>query len=156
MTQVMAAARDTVAAWMNTRPRRVDVDTRVGDLRKLMLAEGFQHALVIELGAVVGVISDHEVVAAVSPGADSRYATSHERASLEKRAHQIMGRSPLTTVTDTSMVDAATTLLVHRIHCLPVFFRRRCVGILTTSDVLRWALELAVETARAQAAAGSR
>jgi acetoin utilization protein AcuB len=132
---------------MNPRPRRVDVDARVGELRSMMLAEGFQHALVIELGAVIGVISDHEVLAAVSPGADSRYATSHELASLEKRAHQIMGRSPMTITTETTMPEAAAMLLEHRIHCLPVFFRQRCVGILTTSDVLRWALELVDETA---------
>lgn len=147
MTEAMAAASDTVAAWMNPRPRRVDVDTRVGDLRTMVLAEGFHHALVIEVGAVVGVISDREVLAAVSPGADSRFASRAELASLDKRAHQIMGRAPITIAGDATMAEAAATLLEHRINCLPVFHRQRCIGILTSSDVLRWALEAAGETA---------
>src|SRR5689334_1672631 len=140
---------------MNPRPWRVDVDARVGDLRAMMLREGFQHALVIELGAVVGVISDREVLAALSPDADSRFASRHELASLDKRAHQIMGRSPLTIRTDTTMTEAAALLLEHRIHWLPVFHGRRCTGTLSSGDVLRLALELAREPAAEHVAAAS-
>lgn len=145
-----------MAAWLNPRPRRVDVDARVGDLRAMMLREGFQHALVIELGTVVGVISDREVLAAVSPDADSRFASRHELASLDKRAHQIMGRSPQGIPTDTTMAEAAALLLEQRIHCLPVFHGQRCVGTVSSGDVLRWALELALESAGEHAAVTSR
>ena len=141
---------------MNPRPRRVDVDARAGDLRTLMLREGFQHALVTELGAVVGVISDREVLPALSPDADSRFASRRELASLDKRAHQIMGRSPLRIRSDTTMTEAAALLVEHRIHCLPVFHGQRCVGTLSSGDMLRWALELARETAGEHATAASR
>ena len=121
-----------------------------------MLREGFQHALVVELGAVVGVISDREVLAAMSPDADSRFASRHELASLDKRAHQIMGRSPLRISTDATMAEAAALLLERRVHCLPVFHGQRCVGTLSSGDVISWALELARESAGEHVVAASR
>src|SRR3954447_15085801 len=141
----MEAARGTVAAWMSPRPRSVDVDARVRELRALVLEEGFHHVLVLELGALVGVISDRDVLRALSPNADSKFASSHDLATLDKRAHQIMGRMPVTTKVDTPMAEAAALMLEHRTHCLPAYFRQRIAGILTSSDVLRWAVDLAAE-----------
>lgn len=145
---------DVVADWMNPRPKSVDVDARVDDLRQLMLVEGFHHALVLEQGRVMGIISDREVLQAVSHRADGPYASRHEHAMLEKRAHQIMARAPVTIARDAAMGEAAEMLLAHRIHCLPVFHRYRCVGILTSGDVMRWAVALAAAVERPSVATG--
>lgn len=139
----MDGSADVVAAWMHLPVRVVDVDERVADIRSLMLREGFHHVLVEENGRVVGVISDRDVLRAVSPRVDSPLASTSELATLEKRAHQVMGRSPVTVAPDSPMREAARLLLDHRTHCLPVLDGARCRGILTTSDVMRWAIALA-------------
>jgi CBS domain-containing protein len=134
---------DVVAAWMHMPVQVVDVDDQVGAVRSLTLSEGFQHAVVQENGHIVGVISDHEVMRSVSPRVDSPLATPGELAMLGRHVHQMMGRSPVTVTPDAPLRDAAGLLLANRVHCLPVIDAGRCVGILTTSDVMRWAVTLA-------------
>jgi acetoin utilization protein AcuB len=57
---------------------------------------------------------------------------------LNKRAHQIMSRNPITLPPDADIRDATKLILAARISCVPVVDAAfKPVGILTWRDLLR-------------------
>jgi acetoin utilization protein AcuB len=59
-------------------------------------------------------------------------------ATLKKRAHQIMTRSPVTLGPDASVADAIQLFLGHRVSCIPIVDEGfRAVGIVSWRDILR-------------------
>ena len=54
---------------------------------------------------------------------------------------EIMSTDPVTTTPDTPLADAARLMLERKIGCLPVVEEGRLIGILTESDLLRFAVE---------------
>ena len=59
-------------------------------------------------------------------------------ATLNKRAHQIMSRKPITARPDTLLPDAVKMILEHRISCLPVTDdQMHPLGIVSWRDVLK-------------------
>lgn len=128
-----------VTEIMAHEPATVGMDVHIWRVRDLMRKGGFQHVLVEdEDGRLVGVVSDRDLLAALSPVADNpRVARSIDIATLEKRVHQVMGRQVLVIAPDVTVAEAGRLLLDHGFHSLPVVVDGRCVGIVTTTDVLR-------------------
>ena len=56
--------------------------------------------------------------------------------TLNRRAHQIMSREPIT-VSRTLLKEAAGLMLEHQISCLPVLENGALVGIVSWKDLLR-------------------
>lgn len=137
------SAGTPVSAILSRSVRTIGPDERLWFARDLMRTHRIRHLVVVDHDRVVGVVSDRDVLAAVSPVADRpSVARSADLATLERRVHQIMTRNPITVRAGTSVEDATRLLLEHRIHSLPVVDERdRCVGLLTDTDVLRWGLE---------------
>jgi acetoin utilization protein AcuB len=132
-------AYGTVASIMTPDPVRVSMDDTVWQVRQLMARRRFHHVLVAdEKGRLAGILSDRDVLAAVSPAADTPYARASDADTLQRRVHQIMSRAVVQVSPDTPIVDAAAAMLEHGIHCLPVADGDRCVGIVTSADLLRW------------------
>jgi acetoin utilization protein AcuB len=50
---------------------------------------------------------------------------------------QVMTKDPMTIAPDASLMDAAQTMLEHRISALPVIEDEQLVGIITESDIFR-------------------
>jgi acetoin utilization protein AcuB len=132
------SAQATVAEWMSTDSRSVDMDAPLGAIRELMSMYGCHHLLVKDEGVVVGVISDRDVLRNLSPGVDKRFSSRGDIETLDKPAHQIMSRALLSVLPSSSLPEAAALMLKHHINCLPVIDDADCVGVLTTTDVLRW------------------
>jgi acetoin utilization protein AcuB len=132
------SAKATVAEWMSTDSRSVDMDAPLGAIRELMSMYGCHHLLVKDAGVVVGVISDRDVLRNLSPGVDKRFSSRGDIETLEKPAHQIMSRGLQSVPPSSSIPEAAALMLKHHINCLPVIDETGCRGVLTTSDVLRW------------------
>jgi acetoin utilization protein AcuB len=112
-------SRILVRHVMSRRVRTVDPSASVADLRDTMTEEGFHHLLVMQQGKLVGVLSDRDLCGRCG-----------------KRAGDLMTRQPLTVGPDTPVGQAITTLLRHRISCLPVVAEGEVQGILTTTDML--------------------
>lgn len=112
-------SRILVRHVMSQRVRAVDPSASVAALRDIMAEEGFHHLLVLEQGKLVGVLSDRDLCGRCG-----------------KRAGDLMTRQPLTVRPDTPIGQAITSLLRHRISCLPVVADGAVQGILTTTDML--------------------
>ncbi len=122
-----------------TRPvTTVGMDDSLETVRVLFEQVRFHHLLVVgEKRRLLGVISDRDLLKAVSPFVDTLSEMTRDRATLEKRVHQIMSRKPITVSRETSIADAAALLLEEGVSCLPVTSPEGEVeGVVTWKDLL--------------------
>ena len=62
-----------------------------------------------------------------------------DKATLEKKAHQIMTRNVLTLSASDSIVSAISLFNDNKISCIPIIDEKRCpVGIVSWRDVMRF------------------
>lgn len=107
-------------------------------LNDLFRKHRIHHLLVVEDDALVGVISDRDVLRAISPFLGTMAEQHRDARTLEMRAGEIMSRQPITVTPDATVQAAASLLLAHDISCLPVVDDDGAIhGILTSRDMLR-------------------
>jgi len=111
--------------------------------RNLIEKERFHHAVVLERQKVVGVISDRDVLQAISPFAGHEVMErSQDAATLKRRVHQIMTHDIVVIGSDESIAQAAALMRSKQVSCLPVVEEDgRLAGILTIRDLLGWCVE---------------
>lgn len=119
----------------------VGPEERIGDAREVMRLARARHLLVLDAGALVGLVSYRDLLeaslAAVLDGTAVREPGSAEDEPVS--AHMLVG--PVTIAPAATLEEAARCMLRLRLGCLPVVERRagppRPVGILAESDLLR-------------------
>ena len=126
-----------VRSIMSTKIVTVQMDDSLEKIREIFMRVRFHHLLVVSGKRLMGVISDRDLLKAVSPFVGTLSETSRDLATLQKRAHQIMSRQPISVTKNTSLKAAAQTLLKKNISCLPVTNEDGEIeGILTWKDLL--------------------
>lgn len=124
----------------------VGMDDELGTIRKVFDQFRFHHVVVVDKCRVVGVISDRDLLANLSPFLGKPSERTMDLASLHRRAHQIMTRALISARPETPVGDAALTMINNKISCLPVLNQHgACVGIVTMRDLLRWSLQQMVD-----------
>lgn len=128
----------TVHNIMSKKVISITMDDSLAKARELFLEFHFHHLLVLDSGCLVGVISDRDLLKAISPFIGSLSELDRDRATLNKRAHQIMSRNPITVEAGETVEVAAQRLLKSRVSCLPVVTQDGKVsGIVSWRDLLR-------------------
>lgn len=98
----------------------------------------FHHLLVVESGQLFGVISDRDLLRALSPSIGTAAETAGDAALLNRRVHQIMTRKPITLAQDAGIFDAIEIFNKHNISCIPIVDdERKPVGIISWRDILK-------------------
>lgn len=116
----------------------VEMDDKLSLVKEIFDNAKFHHLLVMEEGKLFGVISDRDLLKAISPNLGTMVTTYRDLATLNKRVHQIMTRKPITIKADDSVSDAAVLFNTHRISCLPVVDDDfRPVGIISLHDLIK-------------------
>ncbi len=118
----------------------VGMDDEIETVREIFERYPFHHLLVLEEdGTLVGVVSDRDVLKAVSPFISTRFERMADLRTLKKRVHQIMSRKLITASRDNTVSEAAKLMLNNRISCLPVVRTDKTVdGIVTWRDIMKW------------------
>jgi acetoin utilization protein AcuB len=129
----------TLQEIMSTRLVTVEPDDALESIKQIFDSVKFHHVLVVDSGRkLVGVISDRDLLRALSPYLGTSSENARDLATLKKRAHQIMTRQPITLTAEATLADAVNLFLDHRISCIPVVDPGfRPVGIVSWRDVLR-------------------
>ncbi len=123
---------------MSTRVVSVAFDDKLSMVKEIFDAMKFHHLLVVDHGRLHGVISDRDLLRALSPFIGTLSETTRDANTLEKRAHQIMSRKLVTLSPDSSVEEAVDLFLGGGISCLPIVdAQQRPVGIVSWRDVLR-------------------
>jgi acetoin utilization protein AcuB len=132
----------------------VGVQDTLATVKQIFANAGFHHLLVVEGDELIGVVSDRDLLQAMSPNIDTPLETPDDTLTLEKKVYQIMSTN-LIVLTDNACVgDAVNTFNNHSISCIPVVDRQqRPVGIISWRDILR-ILPVHREEPTAGAAAG--
>ncbi len=128
---------------MTTRVITIEMDDTLGQIQKIFEKHKFHHLLIVEDGELIGIISDRDVLKEISPHVNTISEDSRARQTLNKKAHQIMSRKPITVEPDTLVDDAASIMLKKNISCLPVVSPSGNIdGILSWKDILKCLLML--------------
>lgn len=127
----------SIASIMTKRVVSVHMDDSLHTLRELFSATGFHHLLVVHENKLVGVISDRDLLKAVSPFLDTLGERSKDRATLDKKAHQIMTREVISLPPHGSIVKAISMFNEFGVSCLPIVDENdHPVGIVSWRDVM--------------------
>lgn len=128
----------TVQSIMSTRLVTIEMDDKLKVVREIFDAMNFHHLLVVDEGQLVGVVSDRDLLRALSPFLGSVAEAERDVATLNRRVHQIMTRHPITLGPQATLADATALFLTHNISCIPIVDAEfRPVGIISWRDVLR-------------------
>jgi acetoin utilization protein AcuB len=124
---------------MTARVVTVEMDDQLDVVKKIFDTLKFHHLLVVDArGKLSGVVSDRDLLKAISPNVGSISETARDAATLNKRVHQIMSRKLVTLHPDASVSESARLLLEQRISCIPIVDNsHQPVGILSWRDVLK-------------------
>ncbi len=127
---------------MTIRVVTIEMDDSLEVVRDIFKKVRFHHLLVVDNEKLVGIISDRDMLKAVSPFVGTMSETTRDQATLNKRAHQIMSHHPVTVRSSCSLQEAAQLMLARGVSCLPVTtMNGEVLGIVTWKDVLRAILD---------------
>ena len=128
---------------MTARVVTVEMDDKLEIVKQIFDSLSFHHLLVVDQRKKLsGVISDRDLLRALSPYVGGPAETARDLATLSKRVHQIMSRNPHTLPPHASLAEAGRVLIEFRISCIPIVDDDcKPVGIVSWRDVLRSLLE---------------
>jgi len=129
----------TIDSIMSRKIVSVVFDDTLATVKHIFDEAKFHHLLVVEDERLHGVVSDRDLLRAVSPFIGSNVESARDLNTLNKRVHQIMTRKPITLRPEARIPDAIALFLAHRISCIPIVDAQfRPVGIVSWRDILRW------------------
>lgn len=129
-----------ISEIMTVQPVTVSTDTPLPDVYRLVKERSINHIPVVDGEKLVGIISrtDLERVSFVN---DPNSENVVEAMWDFLRTENLMTRSIITIGKHETVRDAAEIFKDGRIHALPVVDRGKVVGIVTTTDLIRYLLE---------------
>jgi acetoin utilization protein AcuB len=124
---------------MTTRLVTVELDDPLEVVKRIFDSVKFHHLLVVDAGKkLCGVISDRDLLRALSPYIGTASENARDTATLNKRVHQIMSRQPVTLPPEATVAEAVKVFLEHRVSCIPVVGPGfKAVGIVSWRDILK-------------------
>lgn len=127
----------TVESIMQKRVVTVEPDDTLHAVKDIFDHTHFHHVLVIEQGRLKGVISDRDLLKSISPNIGTAAELPRDSATLNKHAHQIMSRNPITLEPCAGIDEAVALLMEHMISCIPIVDALMQVkGIVSWRDLL--------------------
>jgi len=116
----------------------VDMDDPISLVKEIFENTCFHHLLVVESGILQGIISDRDLLKALSPNLGTVAETRRDKETLNKRAHQIMTRKPITLKPSATMSSAIKLFNSHTISCIPIINSKHEVeGIVSWRDIFK-------------------
>ena len=134
--------REPVSHIMTADPYVLQLNDGLTQAEILFKKHKVRHLPVVSGDKIVGILSQTDLarisfVDSYDPNNFSVDTTVYSLFSLE----QIMVRNPTSISPDTLIKDAAEIFLKAEFHALPVVQDKKLVGILTTTDLIKYLLE---------------
>lgn len=117
----------------------IEMDDPLRVVKEIFDNTKFHHLLVVEKDMLFGVISDRDLFKALSPNIGKVSESTSDEATLNKKAHQIMTRSPIKLGKDANINDVIKCFEQNNISCIPIIDQEnRPVGIISWRDLLNF------------------
>ncbi len=130
---------EPIAHVMTRDPLHVQHGQPVSAARKLMAEHGFHHVPVCDGKKLVGVISAQDILARSWGASDDRSLDTLLDHTV--KLDEIMTKSPTTVGSKDTVRAAAEVLSKGAFHAVPVVDHGELVGIVTSTDLVRYLLE---------------
>jgi acetoin utilization protein AcuB len=123
---------------MSKRIVSVHMDDTLEVVKEIFDNSRFHHLLVVEADELLGVISDRDLLKAISPHVETAAETTRDAETLKKKAHQIMTRKPITLGLNAEIYHAIEIFNTHIISCIPIIDgEQKPVGIISWRDIMK-------------------
>lgn len=130
-----------VADIMTEKVHKIAPTDTLGEVRKIFKEVRYRHLLVEENDKLVGIVSDRDVLARVSPFLDTPEENEKDRALLKTPVANFMSKDIITVDRKTIIECASILLIENNISCLPVVKNDNEIdGILSWKDLLQYSV----------------
>lgn len=128
-----------VSELMTPSPATVTPDASIGEAWDLMRELDIRHLPVVERGALVGMLSDRDLIFLDVGGTLADQGGEALRRTLARSVVEVMSSDVVCTEADGDLAEVVDLLLEHRIGAIPVIrpATRELVGIISYVDILR-------------------
>lgn len=129
----------TVQQIMTKKIVTVGFDDNLSTVKEIFDHLKFHHLLVVDSDELFGIVSDRDLLKALSPRIGTVLETPDDEATLNKKVHHIMSRKPLITLLpDATIIDAVDLFSKHNISCIPVVDNDyKPIGLVSWRDILK-------------------
>ena len=125
-----------VAELMSRDVIRIQMDDMLYQVKDIFASSGFHHLPVVENTYLMGIVSDRDLLRALSPALGTLSEQERDLRTLKIRVHQIMSRKPVCLLAEDSLTRAVAQFNRHRFSCFPVITaEQKLVGMLSWRDV---------------------
>ncbi len=123
---------------MTKRLVTVKMDDSLKTVKVIFDNEGIHHLLVVESDELHGVVSDRDLLKALSPNVGTLAETNKDALTLNKKVHQIMTSELVTLAPDAEISEAIEIFNNYDISCIPVVDdESKPVGIVSWRDIIK-------------------
>ncbi len=123
---------------MSKRIVTVHMDDTLNVVKEIFDNSRFHHLLVVESEELVGVITDRDLLKAISPNLGTAAETTRDTETLSKKVHQIMQRKPKTLRVKAKIYHAIEIFNNYNVSCIPVIDdQHKPVGIISWRDIMK-------------------
>lgn len=133
---------ESVHQIMTPDPVSINRNGQPSEVRRILEERSIHHLPVTDGNRLVGIISATDLLRVIFRDAGTGDSTNLD-AMLDQSftVADLMNREPVTVCTHSSIRDAAQILVSGRFHSLPVVDGDQLVGIVTSSDLIRYLLD---------------
>jgi acetoin utilization protein AcuB len=124
---------------MSSPPITGTLDDFLSEVKEMLAVNNTKHLVIIEEGKLMGVLSERDLLLAISPYVNSNVYTTRDLATLNQRVGQIVERHPLYLDDQAELEDAIDMFDKNHISCIPIVDADFVpVGVVTKSDIIRF------------------
>ena len=124
---------------MSSPPITGTLDDFLSEVKEMLAVNNTKHLVIIEEGKLMGVLSERDLLLAISPYVNSNVYTTRDLATLNQRVGQIVERHPLYLDDQSELEDAIDMFDKNHISCIPIVDADFVpVGVVTKSDIIRF------------------
>lgn len=125
----------------------VEPDDMLSTVNAIFEQTPFHHLPVVENDKIIGVLSDRDLLKALSPALGTWSETQRDLATLKKRVHHIMSRNPVFLSPQATLQEAIQVFNAHAFSCIPIVDEAlRPVGMLSWRDIFKYYAAMGEQT----------
>lgn len=116
----------------------VEMDDMLYVVKDIFEHTQFHHLPVVEEGILKGILSDRDLLKALSPCLGTLAETEKDLRTLKRRVHHIMSRNPIFLHPHDPIERAVDIFNTHTFSCIPVVdYAQRPVGMVSWRDLFK-------------------
>lgn len=134
--------REKVANIMTTDVQTVNVTNSLQEANSLFNKHNIRHIPVVSGDKLIGILSHTDILRISFGNTFGEDQQGGDEAIFDMLSiNQVMKHSPVTVSPEDTLKEAAEILAEREFHALPVVDNEKLVGIITTTDIIKYFLE---------------